>query len=123
VTWDHALKTDVFLDTFFFTLTSFSVALIVPYLCSITIRASFFSRSVTFISEISYSIYLTHYLVIPVLAHIFKPFEKVKGANVLLFASSWVLIILLSALQYKFFEKKMTALREKFGRKQDAITI
>jgi peptidoglycan/LPS O-acetylase OafA/YrhL len=123
VTWDHNFNPGIFLETLFFTLLSSSVAMLIPYLCSLKIKEGFVSRSVTFISEISYSIYLNHLFVILALSRVFIHFANIKYANVVMFTGIWVATIALSAIQYKFFELKMTALRNNFGRKQDAIKI
>ena len=123
VTWDHNFNAGIFLETIFFTLTSFSIALLIPFLYSINVKKGAFSNSVTFISTISYSIYLTHLLVILVLSHILKHYEAVKYFNILSFIIAWVVIISLSAVQYNYFEVKMTALRNRLSRKQAAIKI
>jgi len=123
ITWDHTSNPGIFLETVFFTLLSFSIAALIPWLNTLKMREGIVKRSVTLISEISYSIYLNHLFVILALSRVFKHLAGVKYANVLLFAAIWIITIILSTLQYRYFEVKMTALRNHFGRKQDAIKI
>lgn len=122
-TWDHNLRTRLFLNTFFFSLTSFCIALTIPFITAIKINRNLFSRGVTFISEISYSIYLSHLLIILILARLFKHFGNLNYINALLFFSVWVVTLTVSAFQYKYFELKMTAFREIFTKKEDAVSV
>jgi peptidoglycan/LPS O-acetylase OafA/YrhL len=123
VTWDHKIQAGIFLETLFFTLISFSIALLFPYLCIVKINRGFFNTAVTFMSKISYSIYLTHFFLIAVVSHMFRHYSNIKYYNVLLFVCVWVVVILISAIQYTFFEVKMTALRNYISRKQASIKI
>lgn len=123
VTWDHASNPGIFLETVFFTLLSFSIAALLPYLSNLKMKEGIVKRSVTLLSEISYSIYLNHLFVILALSRVFKHLAGVRFVNVLLFAAIWIVTIILSTLQYRYFEVKITALRNRFGRKQDAIKI
>jgi peptidoglycan/LPS O-acetylase OafA/YrhL len=123
VTWDHGFNPGVFLETIFFTLISFSIALVIPWLYRINVKETMLSNAVTFISKISYSIYLTHFLIILVLSHIFKQRLNDRQFGIILFIGVWVMTIIISALQYRYFEVKMTALRNGISRKQAEIKI
>jgi len=61
VSLDQGIKTSLFLETGFFTLLSFSIALMLPYLCYIKVKDGLLSRGVTFISEMSYTL-VTYWL-------------------------------------------------------------
>jgi peptidoglycan/LPS O-acetylase OafA/YrhL len=123
VNWDHFFKAGLFLETLFFTLISLSIAMLFPWLCSLSVKAGYFSRAVTFVSLISYSIYLTHFAIIIVVAYVFKHYTHLWYVNVLMFVIIWVATMFVSAVQYNYFEVKMTALRNKISRKQAAIKI
>lgn len=113
----------IFMKTFFFSFMSFSIALLIPFLLSIKIKEkSYIYRGVNFISLISYSIYLSHPLYIFVITYIFAKFKvDIRSEFVVLLI--WIVTIGGSYYQYKFFEVKFTALRDKFGMKRDRITV
>jgi peptidoglycan/LPS O-acetylase OafA/YrhL len=121
--WDHNLDAGLFLETLFFTLLSLSIAMFIPYLCSMKAQNGISGRVITFVSKISYSIYLNHLLIILALSRIFKHFANLNHSNIGLFAGIWVCTIVVSWFQYQFFELKMTALRNKFGRKKDVVNV
>ncbi len=123
VSWDHSFDAGFFLKTFFFTAVSLSIALVIPFLYQLSIRRSFFTRAVTFISEISYSIYLNHLLIILILSHLLKGYLHLQYFGLVLFAGIWISTILVSAVQYKYFEVPMTNLRAKFSKKQEHIEV
>jgi peptidoglycan/LPS O-acetylase OafA/YrhL len=123
VSWDHAFDAGFFLKTFFFTAVSLSIALMIPYLYQLNVKPGFFTRAVTFISQISYSIYLNHLLVILILSHLLKGYLHLQFFGAVLFLSIWMSTILVSALQYKYFEIPLTDLRIKFSKKQEDIEV
>ena len=103
-----------FQKTIFFTALSFSVMTLLPWLTSINKAKvnGLVLSVVTFISIISYSIYLLHTVVILVLQLLFDKFHLTvnTGINIGLI---WLLTIIASYLNYHFFESKMTNLRDK----------
>jgi peptidoglycan/LPS O-acetylase OafA/YrhL len=100
---------NIFFSTFFFTLTSLSIALIIPFLNYVkTCRNKILLKIVTIVSEISYSIYLVHFIIIKILDRMFKthgPYE---------FILVWIFTFVLSYFQFHYFEIKVTKLRDGF---------
>ena len=114
---DTEIQANFFLKTIFFTLISFSIALLLPYFYSIKIKQnSVILIAVTFISEVSYSVYLNHILFMHLCEHFIK-------SNLVNFLSVWVLTFTIGYFQYRFFEKKITALRDRYGSKADAVGV
>jgi peptidoglycan/LPS O-acetylase OafA/YrhL len=103
----------LFFNVFYLPLNSITICLTIPFLISIKLRNSYFLKCVTFLSLISYSIYLLHYTVILHSMKVLFPSDNLKGFPLLTYTFSyWVLVVLLSYLLYRFFEKPMTNLRE-----------
>ena len=103
----------LFFNVFYLPLNSITICLTIPFLISIKLRNSYFLKFVTFLSLISYSIYLLHYTVILHSMKVLFPSDNLKGFPLLTYTFSyWVLVVLLSYLLYRFFEKPMTNLRE-----------
>ena len=93
--------------------TNISVALLVPCMMIVTFErvSLFFKKGVTFISKISYSIYLTHYSLI------FVPFFKHLAPQTILksflyFCYYILIVIVLSAITYQVIEKTFIQLRD-----------
>lgn len=103
-----------FLKTFFFSLFSLFAAFTLPYIESIKgSRSSPVKKVITHISIISYSIYLIHPLLVIVLDT--KYFSPVNNyIKFFLFLSSTIAI---STLQYFYFEKPMTEMRDHLSSK------
>jgi len=112
--------TGVFLKTLFFTLVSITIALLLPWLYSVKVaRNNFLVKAVTFISLISYSLYLLHPIVIGFVCNIlFTSNGSIIGKTIAIVAIS----LFISYLQYRFFERKITSLRNKFGQKKYAVS-
>ncbi|POY38519.1 hypothetical protein C3K47_03750 [Solitalea longa] len=105
-------------DTFFFyviypLIYSLGALLILPLLCFVDIKNAILLKVVTFISTISYSMYLIHNSLI---SNSIKAFvgNNELGAFTGLFCYLiyWTLTIGLSYLLYKYFEKPATDLRD-----------
>jgi peptidoglycan/LPS O-acetylase OafA/YrhL len=107
-----------FLKTMFFTAVNIAIAMLLPLIYSINIRNNFIVNSVNFISTISYSLYLLHPIVLTLVVHFFK-----NTNNYMMVFLIWAVSIVGAYLQYNFFEKRMTVLRENFGNKKDAVTV
>ncbi|MFN7045452.1 MAG: acyltransferase family protein [Flavobacterium sp.] len=104
----------LFFNIFYLPLNSIAICLTIPFLISIKLKESFFLKWVTLLSVISYSIYLLHYTVILHTMKVLFPSENLKGFALFGYTFFyWVLVIFLSYLLYRFFEKPMTNLREK----------
>ena len=111
--------TGVFMNTLFFTLLSLSIGLLLPAIYAISVKTeTFIHKGVTFISLTSYSLYLLHPIVIILVIKYLPPIS-----GVLTFVEVWIISITLAYLQYTYFEKRMTALREYFSKKKQANTF
>jgi peptidoglycan/LPS O-acetylase OafA/YrhL len=117
----------VFADNFFylnyfsFTITSIGTLLLLPKLNAIQLGSGPLYKFFTFISINSYAMYLIHLSLIQenLLPLLFSGFYTENMNNLLLvvikYLSYWLLTILLSHLLYKYYESRMTKLREKFS--------
>ncbi len=102
------------LKTFFFTLLSISVGFTLPFFENLTyIKNTFISELITKISIYSYSIYLTHPLIISILGS--NKVENILHINTQIqFVLIWILVYFVTSFQYKYFEAPMTKLRDKW---------
>lgn len=92
-------------QVFFFTLVSFSIILTFPFLIEIETRKNIVTASITHISLISYSLYLIHHSIV------LRALAKVDLPNYFEYIIYLSLSIFLSSLNFKYFEVKMTNLR------------
>lgn len=95
-------------------LLSFSFLLTFPLLYTWSQNASTIGRVVTIVSVVSYSMYLIHYslLIIPLKLYCWPD----NGFSALLqFILVWLVTLLLSVLNYKYLESKITRLRDKLS--------
>jgi peptidoglycan/LPS O-acetylase OafA/YrhL len=110
------MKTNFFMDTFYFTLMSFSIALFLPFLYAIkTPSFRLLKYAVTYISIISYSIYLIH----PIFSYLIPHYFAGKLAPWTETVMLWVATIVGSHLIYNLFEKRITALRNLYSDKKE----
>ncbi len=103
-----------FLKTFFFTFTSLSLAFSLPLIENIKqFKNKRANNFVLNFSLYSYSMYLIHLLVIQYVDS--KTANRIFGSNDLVkLLLVWILIYIISAYQYKYFEKPLTQLRERW---------
>jgi peptidoglycan/LPS O-acetylase OafA/YrhL len=104
----------LFSNTAFFTVFSVSIACFLPFLSDWRMaRGSMFAKAVTHVSVVSYSVYLVHFALV------------YKGFNLLSFSGTpflvtlkyilyWVVVLVISTVNYNLFEKPVTRLRERF---------
>jgi len=105
-----------FWKTFYFNVVSVAIAFTLPYLTgNKIIHGGFFSKAIVHISLISYSLYLTHLLVMFVIITLLNKIS-IDGLYILKFISCWVFCILSATVFYRVFELPMTNLRERFGK-------
>ncbi|RIV21493.1 acyltransferase [Fibrisoma montanum] len=111
--------------TFYFPVAGLSMALLLPYMdgwrTADAARPAVWARAVTHISLISYSMYLLNLtpIMVNMVERIPTTSETVGWAKVGLF---WVLVLVLSTLLYKFFERPVTDLRDRLSVKEPKIT-
>ncbi len=95
---------------FFFDILSLSIALLFPFIYYLKrFKNEIISRFITHISLTSYSTYLIHLLVILIIVKL--PLRIINKVII-----STILIFILTTIQYRFFEKPMTSLRERFSK-------
>ena len=101
-------------NVFYLPFVSIAVACFLPFLSEWKEEKSVLKKPITFISIISYSIYLLHYSIV---LQLMKNFIPLNSQNqILLYAFALVYIIItfiLSYLLYRFYEKPMMDLRDK----------
>lgn len=104
----------LFWNVFYLPLVSISIAFFLPVLSQWKTFDSKLAKPITFISIISYSIYLLHYSII---LQVMKNSFPINSQNTMvlhLFTACYGLItIALSYLTYRFFEKPIMNLRDK----------
>ena len=106
---------NLFWKIFYFNVVSFAITFILPWLTSIKIRSGhFFNKAITHVSLVSYSLYLTHLLVMFVIITLLNKIS-INGLQILKFISCWFFCILGASILYRIFELPMTNLRERFG--------
>jgi peptidoglycan/LPS O-acetylase OafA/YrhL len=100
--------TSVFAQVFYYSISPIALSLSLPFFNALVIKPSWFSNSFTFISKISYSMYLINLSII--IDPIHQNFPNWNG--IFSYLLSWTLIIFFSFLLYQFFEKPITNLRD-----------
>lgn len=102
-----------FFTVLFLPLNSIAICLLLPFLTTMQFQSVLFTKWITLISVISYSIYLLHYTIILHLMKEFFPSEALSGFSLGLYTITyWIITVVLSYLLYKYFESPMTRLRE-----------
>ncbi|QKZ12383.1 acyltransferase family protein [Spirosoma sp. KUDC1026] len=113
--------------TFYFTLIGLSMMLVMPYMDGWKTVGSVetaggrtrlrIARAITHISLISYSMYLLN--LTPIMINVIERFPTTSMAVGWIKVSVfWILVLALSTLLFKYFEKPVTALRERLSRKE-----
>jgi peptidoglycan/LPS O-acetylase OafA/YrhL len=116
---ENIVDVGFFMKTTFFTLIDISIALFLPFLCALKVKSSnLLGKGVTFISLISYSLYLLHPIMVTYISHFLK-----NRSGIIIFIGIWVASIVGAYIQYRFFEINMTSLRDRFFKKKEAITV
>lgn len=110
----------LFKQTFYFSILPISVMLFLPMAEAYKTAKGIFAKVVSHISKISYSMYLINLaLVAEVIRDNFKPEGGIDG--VIKYICYWAIVIAVSSLLFKYYEKPMTDLRDKkfFSKKSD----
>ncbi len=104
----------IFFNVFYLSLNSIAICCLLPYLINLEIQSLLFLKWITLISVLSYSIYLLHYTIILHSLKTIFPSESLSGMLLFIYTITyWLLVLVFSYLQYRFFEKPMTDLRDK----------
>ncbi|GAB3777499.1 acyltransferase [Spirosoma horti] len=100
-----------FLETFFFSFISFTLALALPFFSTLEWKNTIGKGVIITISLISYSLYLLHPIVIVIMDYIFHTHPLLN------FFMIWIVSLVGSYIQYNIFEKRVTAVRDRFSGK------
>ena len=102
-----------FWDVWYLSINSIAIALTLPLLSQMDSASQLVSKPVTFISLISYSMYLFHYSIILQLLKYYIPTEGLPSFDVLIYIVTYLaMTILVSYIVYKLFEKPLMNLRD-----------
>lgn len=95
-----------------FTLTPIAVMMLLPFSYRLPSPPSWIHAPITHISKISYSMYLINLgLICSFLKVNFSPMNGFKG--MIMYLLYWILVIVISSLIYRYFEKPITDLRDR----------
>lgn len=103
---------------FSFTLTSIGTLFLLPYLSELKTGNGFLYKPITYMSLVSYSMYLLNLSIVRMWIIEKIPWQEITDNSYIVAVSNysiyWLLIVGLSILLYKYFEIPMTSLRERF---------
>lgn len=103
----------LFLNVFYLPLCSVFIAFSLPVLSTIKTAPNALLKPITFISVVSYSMYLLHYSVILQLMHYFIEIDKNTLTYQIIFSAGYLgITMLLSYFLYRFFEKPVMDIRD-----------
>ena len=110
----------IFNNYFTLSIVAIGSLLLLPKLSTLGWQNNILNRYFTYTSKISYSMYLVHFSLIewtimPYISNL--ELQYFNQTPVLLFSNYlgyWILTYLIATLLYKYYETKMTALRDKF---------
>ena len=102
----------LFFKTLYFPITDFFLACLLPFFSKIISYQGLIGEITTFISKISYSMYLLNLSLIFVFLNTYLPFNTAP-ACIVKFILYWSLTFLLGAVNYSFFEKPILKFRDK----------
>jgi peptidoglycan/LPS O-acetylase OafA/YrhL len=123
ISWKYILPNFTAFDgiyscVFKFTLISIGTLCMLPYLSNVKTGNGFLYKIITYISLISYSMYLLNLSIVQFLIIRKIPWNYITENDCIVVLSNyfgyWLLVIGLSILMYKYFEIPMTALRDRF---------
>jgi len=110
-------KPNILFSILFPSLSSLGLSLLIPYLNNFkSMPNNTLAKFFTYTSIISYSLYLIHFSFVgPIL-------KQFRINPILLFLLFWILSYALSSLNYYYFERRMTKLRERFISKTNNLS-
>ena len=104
----------MFWNVWYFVIKSIGICLTLPLLSSIKTAPKSILKPITYISVLSYAMYVLHYSVIMQLMKYFMPTEHFAGLDIAVFIMVYFLLtMLLSYGLYTFYEKPMMDIRDK----------
>lgn len=108
----YFIKSPTMLCTLHYTCIAVGILLLLPKLTTLKQAPAWLAVPITYISTISYSIYLLHYSVVLTLLRRYAP-AHTQSAIVVSYLVYFGATLLLSTLLYRFFEHPMTQLRDR----------
>ena len=102
-----------YFQAIFLVSNGFSMAALIPFFDNIRIGSGIFYRTMTYISIVSYAVYVVHFSIVLSIFIKWVDFSTVPNALVA-YAAYWLITFGLSHILYKYYEKPMTDLRSKF---------
>ena len=102
----------IYFNVFYFTLSSMTFVLALPVFLYWKKSTAWFSKPITFLSKISYSMYLLHYSIISFLMKYVLAFLNFKFSSSTIVLMYVLITFTFSYLLYRFFEKPMMEKRE-----------
>jgi hypothetical protein len=103
-----------FWNVWYFVIKSIAISITLPLLSSIKSAPKGILKPITYVSILSYAMYVLHYSIVMQLMKYFMPTEDFAGLYIAIFiAVYFMLTLLLSYLLYSLYEKPMTDLRDK----------
>jgi peptidoglycan/LPS O-acetylase OafA/YrhL len=113
---NDAVYANFFMNTFYFTLMSIALAMFLPFAYALKLaKFKYLKYFVTYVSILSYSIYLIH----PIFSYLVPYYFQGKLSPAIMVAMLWVLTFVASHLVYNLFEKRMTVLRDHYSYKNE----
>lgn len=110
---DFKLLSYIKFTVFDFSLWGITVMLLLPFFNNIKVGKGMLYNWISFISIVSYSLYLTHRQII---FFIIKPLEHYWNNNFISLALIWILTFICSVITYKYIEQPFMQLRQKFNK-------
>ncbi|MFM7682547.1 MAG: acyltransferase family protein [Bacteroidota bacterium] len=101
--------TSSFAQVIYLTLSPMALSLTIPFFYSIELRKNLFTQFATFISKISYSMYLINLALVIEFIHL--NYTSING--IIQYLLAWFCIVFASYLLYYYFEKPIMNLRDK----------
>lgn len=103
-----------FWNVWYFVIKSFGICLTLPLLSSMKSAPKGILKPITYISILSYAMYVLHYSIVMQLMKHFMPTEDFAGLDIAIFITVYFLLtMLLAYLLYNLYEKPMMDLRDK----------
>lgn len=104
----------MFWNVWYFVITSIAIFMALPLLSLMTSAPRFILKPITYISILSYAIYLLHYSIIMQLMNYFMPTQNFASFDIGVFIMVYLFLTMtLSYALYKFYEKPMMDIRDK----------
>jgi peptidoglycan/LPS O-acetylase OafA/YrhL len=109
----HPSLSSYYAQVFFFMLVSIAIMLWLPLASSLKAPHGLFGKAIELVSKISYSMYLLNLgVIMAIMQRHFPPTDQLDRYGK--FALYWGLVIGLSTLLYRYFERPMMNLRDRF---------